>query len=149
MKHPNLLFLSAILFTSCSKPIDKSQYPTLVVDESHQFQPTKTSTAYRFVPASGIRLETGQFPFKYGTSPATPNMIQVILGKSQLYKLSRPTVTNLYVLDRTTLEPLRGSSFSGFRSGDSGMLMIGHLGPDSSHGKESIFVSWVGKFEVK
>jgi len=148
MKHPSIFIVAAVLFAGCSKPTDTSQYPTLLVDEAHQFQPTNTSATYEFAPASGIRLETGGFQFKYGTSPVSPNMIQVILGKSQLYKLSAPTVTNLYVLDLTTLTPLRGESFSGFRSGDSGMFMIGRTGP-GAQGKESVFVSWVGKFQVK
>ncbi len=142
----SILVVAVVLF-GCFKPADTSEYPTLVVDEIHQFGATNASPAYQVAPGSGIRIETDQFQFKYGTSSVAPNMVQVILGKSRLYKLSRPTETNLYVLDRTTLEPLGPESFSGFHSGDSGMLMIGRTDPKAV-GKESVFVLWVANFKV-
>lgn len=111
-------------------------------------QGTNALVPYPIGAASGIRLDTAQFQFKYGTSPVAPNMIQLVLGKSRLYKLSKPTVTNLYVIDRTTMEPLRDEAFRGFHSGDNGILMIGRTMPGSRE-KESVAVSWVGKIEVK
>jgi hypothetical protein len=151
MKSAKLSALAALLLvTGCSQSstsTDITQYPTVVIDEQHQMQGTNTPAIYQIRAGSGIRLETAKFQFKYGTSAATPNMIQVVLGKSQLYKLTNPTVTNLYIIDRTTLKPLRDEAFRGFASGDSGLLMVGR--DMSSPEKESVHVSWVGKFEVK
>src|ERR1043166_7148257 len=132
MNNPNVFLAAALLFAVCCKPAGPSYYPTFLCDETHEFQPTNGYATYEFTPASGIRLETRAFQFRYGTSPVSPNTIQVIVGKSHLYKLATPTVTNLYVLDRTTLTPLRGEAFSGFRSGDSGMFMIGRTDPNAS-----------------
>jgi len=148
MKHPTIFVLTVALLTGCSKPTsspdtstpqtastptDPSQYPTLIVDREHQIQATNKPATYQIGSSAGIRLDATLFHFNYGTTAVAPNMIQVVLGESQIYKLSRPTVTNLYVIDRTTLEPLRGGPFPGFRSGDHGMLAIGRAMPGTPH----------------
>lgn len=73
-------------------------------------------------------------------------MVQ-LLGKGIGYQLSQPVVTNAYVLDSSTLKPLRSGSFSGFRPGERLLLAIGLStnGPE----KEDFWVSWVGQIEVK
>lgn len=161
MKYHGFIFLIAAFLTGCSKspeapytatarpPIasaDPSQYPTLVIDPEHQVEASNTPAIYQFGAAPGVRLDAAQFKFAYGTNSITQDMIQVVLDDSHIYKLLRPTVTNLYVIDRSTLEPLRGGPFAGFHSGDHGMLAIGRA---ESGKPAAIFVSWVGKFQVK
>jgi hypothetical protein len=121
MKYSAILLLAAGL-VGCSNPPDTSCYPSLIIDQAHQLQASNNPPAYQFAPTPGIRLETGQFQFKYGTSPMAPHTIQLILSKSRVYEFSRLPQTNLYVLDGATLEPLRGEPFSGFRPMTAGCL---------------------------
>jgi hypothetical protein len=73
-------------------------------------------------------------------------MVQLI-GDKSAYRLSRLTETNIYVIDHTILEAVKGGAFRGFRSGDHVMFAIGRStrGPE----KEDFWVSWVGQIEVK
>ncbi len=161
MKHPVTFILITVLFISCSKstaPTDSStsekmtisippaEYPTLVIGEQHQIRGKGTPPAYQIAAAAGIRLNATQFRFTYGTNAVTPNMVQFV-GDKSVYRLSRPIETNIYVIDHTTLEAVKGGVFRGFRSGDHVMFAIGRLtrGPE----KEDFWVSWAGQIEVK
>ena len=161
MKRLSVTLLAATLFAGCSKHTGGTsdsapdvissdgagrQYPTLVVDEQHQMTGSNPPPAYQIAAGGGIRLDGTQFHFTYGTNPITPNTVQLVLNHSA-YKLSQLAETNLYVIDRTTLEPLRGSSFPGFRSADHAMCMIGRTIKKTE--KEEVWVSWVGQIEVK
>jgi hypothetical protein len=161
MKHPATFVLIAAILAGCSKPTTPadsstpgktetsappSEYPTLVIDEQHQILSKETPPVYQIVAAAGIRLDATQFHFTYGTNAVTPNMVQFVGGQS-VYRLARPTETNVYVIDHTTLAAVKGGAFRGFRSGDRVMFAIGRStrGPD----KEDFWVSWAGQIEVK
>ena len=161
MKHPTIFVVIALLVAGCSKPTASSdtagpekaasetaptEYPTLVLDEQHQIRGSDTPAAYQIAAAAGIRLDATQFHFAYGTNAITPNMVQLV-GDGSVYTLSRPTETNIYVIDGTTLEAARGGPFRGFRPGDHMMFAIGRStnGPD----KADFWVSWAGQIEVK
>jgi len=161
MKYPASFLLIAALLTGCSKsitPADSSapektentgvpvEYPALVIDEQHRIQSKETPPAYQIGAAAGIRLDATQFHFSYGTNAVTPNMIQFV-GDQSVYRLARPTETNIYVIDRTTLERVKGGAFRGFRSGDRVMFAIGRS--TRGHEKEDFWVSWTGQIEVK
>ena len=123
-----------------------AEYPTLIIDEQHQIQGQETSPAYQIAAAAGIRLDTTGFHFTYGTNAVTPNMVQLV-GEQSVYRLSQPTETNVYVIDHTTLEAVKGGAFRGFRSGDRVMFAIGRSTRSSE--KEDFWVSWAGQIEVK
>jgi hypothetical protein len=151
MKRLALVLLATVVFSGCSRktePIDASQYPLLVVDAEHQIQGTNSPATYQFGATKGLRVDAARFQFRYGTSDVAPNMIQVVIGKSQLHMLSKATETNFYLIDRSTLKPLRGGQFSGFQTGDVGVIMIGRLMADPVE-KVSVAVSWAAKYEVK
>jgi len=159
MKYPASFVLIAALLAGCSKPAaptdasispepstPTAEYPTLVIDEQHQIRGKETPPAYQIPTAAGIRLDATQFHFTYGTNAVTPNMVQFV-GDQSVYRLSRPTETNVYVIDRTTLEAVKGGAFRGFRSGDRVMFAIGRS--TRSTEKEDFWVSWAGQIEVK
>ena len=56
--------------------------------------------------------------------------------------------TNVYLIDRTTMEAVRGGPFRGFRPGDRMMFAIGRS-TNSRPDKEDSWVSWAGQLEVK
>jgi len=74
-------------------------------------------------------------------------MVQFV-GNGSAYRLSHRVETNIYVIDRTTLEAVRGGPFPGFRSGDHMMFAIGRS-TNSSPDKEDFWVSWAGQIDVK
>ena len=127
-------------------PKRPTEYQTLVVDELHKMQGSNMPTAYQLDAAPGIRLDTRQFRFTYGTNDVTPNMVQ-LMGKGSAYRLSHQTETNVYVIDRTTMEPIKGGPFPGFKRGDQILFAIGRSKLTSE--KEEFWVSWVGQIEVK
>lgn len=151
MKHLTFFLLAAFFVSGCSQKTelaDTSQYPLLIVDAEHQIQGTNSPVTYQFGAVQGLRLDATRFQFTYGTSAISPNVIQVVIGHNQLHMLAKPTETNLYLIDRSTLQPLRGGKFTGFQTGDGGVLMIGRLMTDPAD-KVSVAVSWAAKFEVK
>ena len=126
-----------------------AEYPILVIDEQHQMRGKETPPAYQIPAVAGIRVDATHFHFTYGTNPITPNTVQLVqlARKKSHYRLSRLTETNIYVIDHTTLEAVKGGPFRGFRSGDHVMFFIGRStqGPE----KEALWVSWTGQIEVK
>ena len=162
MKRPINFVLIATILAGCSKhtapsdastaetvapPAATSEYPTLIIDEKHQIHGSNTPAAYQITAATGIRLDATQFHFTYGTNAVGPNMVQFV-GAGSAYRLARPAETNIYVIDHTTLEAVRGGLFRGFRPGDQIMFAIG-LSTNSTPDKEDFWVSWAGQIEVK
>ncbi len=125
-----------------------SDYPTLIVDREHQVEATNKPSNYEITACAGVRLDATKFQFTYGKDAVTPNMVQLVLDKSHVYKLSSPALTKVCVMDRTTLEELVGGPFPGFRSGDRAVLAIGRAMTETS-GEEAMSVSWVGSIKVK
>jgi hypothetical protein len=147
--RPVLMCVIATLCVACSRPADTSSYPTLVIDDKHWDRPQATWEAYEFSPSSGIRINTGQFDFKYGAASETPDMIHLLLNNSQMFKLSTPAESDVYLLDRNTLKPMQQSgAFSGFHSGDRWIVAIGTVDPQSPETDE-LYISWLGHFEVQ
>jgi hypothetical protein len=162
MKYVTIFLLVGTIVTGCSKsspqtaaaapepPVPSATpagYPTLVVDEQHRIRGSNMPPDYQIVTASGVRLDAANFNFTYGTNALTPNMVMVVLGRSA-YKLSVPRETNLYVIDGTTLTPLRGGPFRGFQPGDHAIVAIGRA-TNNAAGKEDLWVSWVAQISAK
>ncbi len=161
MKCSSIFLAFGVLVAGCSKPVDSTEsrvagtptaqpvpavYPTLVVDEVHQMHGSNTPTPYQFDGAPGIWLDARQFHFSYGTNAVTPNMVQ-LMGKGSAYRLSHPMETNVYLIDRTTMEAVKRGPFPGFTKGERVLVAIGRSTLTSE--KEDFWVSWVGQLEVR
>jgi hypothetical protein len=147
--------LIALLVVGCSKPTNSAppettdlptapdNHPTLVIDEQHEINGTNTYATYQISASSGIRLDTTQFHFTFGTNAVTPNMIQFI-GSNSVYALSNLTETNICLIDANTMETVRGVAFIGFQPGDNLFFAIGR-----ATNSTDFWVSWTGQIEVK
>jgi hypothetical protein len=123
-----------------------AEYPTLVIDEQHRIRGSDPPVSYQIAPAAGIRLDAGQFHFTIGDKPITPNMVQ-ITALGSLYRLTHLAEANNYVIDKTTLDKVRGEPFGGFRRGDKVMFVIGRSTKASD--QKDFWISWSGQIEVK
>jgi hypothetical protein len=147
------LFLPFLLIAcGCSRRLDSSSYSTLVIDEKHRIG-TNWPTLYRVPTSTGIFIDLRQLDFTspYNNIRLPPDMIQITVGRSNVYTtymLSRHTQTNFYVIDRSTIEPLRGPAFSGFKSGDKLEIHVGRSYPSSGK-HEFADVWWSGYAQVE
>ena len=156
MKYLVIILSIAVIFVGSSNPTlsrdvtPLSEHPTLLIDKQHQMESSILPMEYQIDATAGIRLDTTQFDFIYGTNAITPNMVYFIGADDSsrsVYRLSRLTTTNIYVIDGTTLETVSGSAFHGFRSGAYMFVTIGHSTLASD--KEKYHPSWTGMILVK
>jgi hypothetical protein len=158
MKYPTIFVFSLLVLCGCSKETsntgtDSSQYPVLIADGEHQFSAsTQKRNPYEITAASGIRLDVGHFHFTEGGStfdgdgPAvTPDTVQIWDASinTGIYRLTKPVVTNVFVLDAGTLNVIHGSAFAGFRSGHNLIVAVGRATSDN------MAAVWVGLITVK
>lgn len=131
------------------------ELPTLVVDGSHwqtiradEQLPLEYHTSSRL----GFRLSTAKFNFAIpdGAEFNTPNVIQVVAGKEQLYAMAFDPSQTLHTLDSANLVPLYGSkAFGGFQAGQKVIIAIGHLAPSSQeHPQPRMTVLWAGVVNI-
>jgi hypothetical protein len=122
---------------------DSSRYAVIVVDGKHQVFPTNQKRIpYETDAASGIRLDAGHFQFTEGSVAVAPDMVEV-RDFSHIYRLAQPIVTNVFVLDASTLNAVHGSAFAGFRSGHNYLVGVGRATP------RNMVADWVGIITVK
>jgi hypothetical protein len=158
MKNPIVFVFSLLVLCSCSKEIanmgtDSSQYPMLIADKEHQFSASSQKrNPYEITATSGIRLDVGHFhfteggaTFNGGGAAVTSDTVQIweALANVGIYRLAKPVITNVFVLDASTLNVIHGSAFSGFRSGHNFIVSVGRATPDN------IAAVWVGLITVK
>ena len=79
-----------------------------------------------------------------------PNIIQIVIGKEELYATAYEKRHTLYTLDKSNLVPMYGSRpFEGFRSGTKLIVAIGHLSPPTSELPQPKFtVLWAGVVNI-
>ena len=158
MKYFAIFVSSALFLFGCSNPsassdlASLSEYPTLLIDKQHQEVGSIMPSPYQIGATAGIRLDATRFQFIYGTNAITPNMVYfmgvgVDDSSRSVYRLSRLTTTNIYVINGTTLETVSGSAFHGFHSGDYMFVTIGHSTLASD--KEKYHPLWTGMILVK
>jgi hypothetical protein len=158
MKYSLVYIFGLLVLCSCSKETsstgtDSSQYPVLIADGEHQFSASSQKrNPYEITAASGIRLDVGHFhfteggaTFNGGGAAVTPDTVQIWDASVNvgIYRLAKPVVTNVFVLDAGTLNVIHGSAFAGFRSGHSFIVTVGRATPDN------IAAVWVGLITVK
>jgi hypothetical protein len=128
----------------------------LVADGEHQIEvgSGKNPSAYEIFPTSGIRLDIGHFHFTEGGATVTPDTVQIWDVAPTRYRLAQPIVTNVIVLDASTLTNVvsGGPPFAGFRSGHHLMVNVGRvLSPAQApyEAPGAMTYDWVGLIIVK
>jgi hypothetical protein len=127
---------------SADLPSDPAKYPILVIDAAHLIG----KVAYDIAPTAGIYLDLSRFKFTYGKSAVVPDEIQVLLDGTH-YRLSPSSATRCRV-DGTTVKPIRGGPFPGFRTGSKVIIGIGRSKPEESD-SHAMEASWAGMIRVK
>lgn len=131
------------------------ELPILVVDEAHwqKIHADNVEPLEYSIPASrGIQLSTNgfEFPVPDGADYNAPNIIQLVVGKEQLYAAAYEKGITLYTLDKTTLVAMYGSrDFDGFHKDSKLIVAIGHLSPPSPELPQPKFsVMWAGVVNI-
>jgi len=131
------------------------EYPIIVVDDAHWqkiSQEGEESLEYSVTNREGFRLSTQGFEFMIpeGAGYSSPNIIQVIIGKDQLYATAYEHDNNLYTINAANLVPMYGSRrFTGFQKGQKLIIAIGHLAPPGKEQPQPKFtVLWAGVVNV-
>jgi len=132
------------------------ELPLLLVDDSH-WQRTNPDGVepleYTCSGYDGFMLSTGGYEFtipeKIGFS--APNIIQLIVGKDQLYAMAYEHGVTLYNVTAANLVPLYGSpAFKGFSRGQKVIVAIGHLTPSGEENPQPKFtVLWAGVVNIE
>jgi hypothetical protein len=131
------------------------ELPTIVVDEPH-WQTVHVDgqkpLEYNLPCRIGFRLSTSGYEFVLpeGADFLTPNVIQVVTGKEQLYATAFEKGQTIHTIDAVNLVPMYGSKpFHGFQAGQKIIVAIGHLSPATTELPHPKFVVlWAGVVNI-
>jgi len=130
--------------------------PILVVDQAHWQRPAEDGrlpVEYSVNSHKGFLLSTQGYKFELPDKVAglTPNIIQLIMGKEQLYAMAYEQDKTAYTVSAENLVAMYGSApFSHFESGQKVIVAIGHLSPATSKEEQPKFiVLWVGVVNIE
>ncbi len=131
------------------------EIPMLTVDEDHWQKVGLSSfeaSEYSISSHDGFRLSTAGFKF---TIPANaeydcPNIIQLIVGKEQLYAAAYEPDCTLYTITPDNLVPMYGSKpLKRFLTGQKIIIAIGHISPSRQDQPQPKFtVLWAGVVNI-
>ena len=131
------------------------ELPIVTVDEAH-WQKVHADNVeakeYAIHRRDGFILSTTgfEFPIPDGMDFLGPNIIQIVIGKEELYALAYEKGITQYTLDKDHLVAMYGSRpFEGFKSGMKLIVAIGHLSPPSAELRQPKFtVLWAGVVNI-
>ena len=131
------------------------ELPILVVDDAHWQKITPTGEEgeeYSISTRDGFRLSTKGFEFAIppGVDFMAPNIIQLVIGKDQLYDTAYEPYCSIYTINPANLVPMYGSRrFTGFQKGQKLIIAIGHLSPPGHDLPQPRFtVLWAGVVNI-
>ena len=131
------------------------ELPILVVDDAHwqKISPSGEEVEeYSISNREGFRLSTQGFNFVIpeGVDFSAPNIIQVVIGKDQLYATAYEYDCTLYTINAANLVPMYGSRrFPKFQKGQKLIIAIGHLSPPGHDLPQPKFtVLWAGVVNI-
>ena len=138
-----------------SSIIPDLELPILVVDEAHwqKVHPNNVEALEYSVQArDGFQISTSnfEFPIPDGVDFKGPNIIQIVVGKEQLYATAYENGCSLYTIDKANLVAMYGSRpFEGFKPGIKLIIAIGHLSPPKAELNQPKFtVLWAGVVNI-
>ncbi|MEP7218639.1 MAG: hypothetical protein ABI876_06960 [Bacteroidota bacterium] len=131
----------------------EEQLQVIIVDQEHMQDGSRADTpVYTIGPADGIMLDASAYVIR---TPAhlkgrQPNMIQLIVGKNEMYGAEWRGEGGRYVLDQQTLRPLYQSKpFAGFISGQHIVLAIVQENPGGADGRIEVYPMWYSMVNVR
>jgi len=142
-------------FEFMSSIVPDLEFPILLVDDAHwqKISPSgEAALEYTITNKDGFRLSTKGFEFTIpeGADFSDPNIIQLVIGKEQLYGTAYELDCTLYTINSDNLVPMYGSRpFTGFQKGLKLIVAIGYLAPPSEEFAQAKFtVLWAGLVNV-
>ncbi|MBP9040147.1 MAG: hypothetical protein KBF64_00055 [Anaerolineaceae bacterium] len=139
-----------------SSIIPDLELPIIAVDDTHwqKINPSGSEgLEYSISNRDGFRLSTKAFNFTIPEDAgfSSPNIIQVVIGKDQLYALAYEPNCTLYTIDAANLVPMYGSrKFTGFQKDQKIIIAIGHLAPPRPDRKQPKFtILWAGVVNIR
>lgn len=131
------------------------ELPIIVVDDAH-WQKVHADRVdaleYSITSRDGFQISTSDFEFLVpdGVDFKGPNIIQIVLGKEQLYATAYEKGQTLYTIDQSNLVPMYGSlPFTGFPKETKLIIAIGHLSPPAKELPQPKFtVLWAGVVNI-
>lgn len=131
------------------------ELPILKIDTAHwQTQSLAGSEPleYNISNRKGFIISTEGFEFSLPEQGgiSAPNIIQIILGKDQMYAMAFEPGVDLYTVSGPNLVPLYGSQpFTGFSAGQKLIVTVGHLAPPGRDNIQPKFtILWAGVVNV-
>ena len=126
--------------------IDKAHWQTQSISGSEPLEYTINSLKGFIISSEGF-----EFTLPDGSGFSSPNIIQVILGKDQLYATAYESGVELYTISTSTMVPLYGSApFNGFTPGQKFIIAVGHLAPPVNQMTQPKFtILWAGVVNVE
>ena len=131
------------------------ELPIITVDEAHwqKISPDGgEGLEYTITNRDGFRLSTQGFEFTIPEDAGftIPNVIQIVIGKDQLYATAYEYDCTLYTINATNLVPLYGSRrFTSFQKNQKLIIAIGHLSPAGKDLPQPKFtVLWAGVVNI-
>jgi len=138
-----------------SSIIPDLELPIITVDEAHWQKINssgKEGVEYSISNREGFRLTTQGFNFTIPDDAGftSPNIIQIVIGKDQLYAMAYEANCSLYTVDAANLVPLYGSrKFTGFQKDQKLIIAIGHLAPPRPDRQQPKFtILWAGVVNI-
>ena len=102
---------------------------------------------------NGFILSTRGFEFEIPDKLGfkIPNIIQLVVGKDQLYAMAYERDITLYSVTTGNLVAMYGSpAFKGFEKGQKVIIAIGHLSPvEEDYPQPKFIVLWVGVVNIQ
>jgi hypothetical protein len=139
-----------------SSVVPQLEIPVLRVDRAHWQTPSAEGIQpleYSVSNHQGFVLSTQNYSFEIPEKIGfhAPNIIQIILGKEQLYAMAYEEGITEYPVTVGNLAALYGSQkFNGFSSGQKVIIAIGHLTPASGENPQPKFVVlWAGVVNIE
>ena len=131
------------------------EMPVVKVDQAHwQNAGTKGSEPleYSINGQKGFILSTEGYTFVVPEEVGFtgPNMIQIIIGKDQLYAMAYEEGISEYHVEPGNLVAMYGSAaFEGFEHGQKVIAAIGHLTPATQENPQpKLILMWVGVINI-
>lgn len=131
------------------------ELPILIVDDLHwqKINPSgQEGLEYSVSNHGGFRLSTKGFSFTIPEDAdfTAPNIIQIVIGKDQLYATAYEPDCSLYTINAANLVPMYGSRrFSGFQRDQKLIVAIGHLAPPRADQLQPRFtILWAGVVNI-
>ena len=139
-----------------SSIIPDLELPILTVDEAHwqKINPGGQEVLeYSITNREGFMLSTKGFDFIIpdGADYSSPNIIQIVVSKEQLYATAYEIDCSLYTINSTNLVPMYGSRrFNGFEKNQKVIIAIGHLSPPRKDLPQPKFtILWAGVVNIQ